>query len=95
MAYARQAQRGVTPLTAALAAIAAVVAALVIAGIVAVGDLDLFGPRPGQPTSATPHVLASARMWEIERLAQSGYLEPAVRSAREWEKQRRQQSPFG
>lgn len=92
MAHARQAERPVLviPVFPFLAAIAAII----IAGVLVFFALDPLGLRQPDTATVSPHVLASARQWEIERLAQSGYIEPSVRSAREWEKQRQQQSPF-
>ena len=90
MAYAPQADRTLprVPSFSLPGPIMAVVAAGIIA-ILSIGILAL--PRPAAP-AANPFVVASAQQWEVERLAQLGYLDPDVRSAREWEKQRRQQS---
>lgn len=89
MAQARPAAQGIPQ--AAIFFAAALVASLVISALLVIGTIQPFGPSTsGGETS--PHVLRSEAMWMTERLAQSGYLDPATRSARDWERQRRQQS---
>ena len=70
----------------------AIIAAVVITGIVAFAALTGLGTRTADQAGFSRHVLASQRMWEVERLAQLGYMDPADRSAREWERQHRQLS---
>ena len=90
MAQARPVARGIPQ--AAIYFAAALVASVVISAMLVIGNVQLFGPSNGGGGAASPHVLRSEAMWITERLAQSGYLDPATRSAREWERQRRQQS---
>jgi hypothetical protein len=90
VAYAPQAERTVPRVPSF--SLPGPIMALVAAGIIAILSIGILGlPRPAAP-AANPFVVASAHQWEVERLAQLGYLAPDVRSAREWEKQRRQQS---
>jgi hypothetical protein len=94
MTHARQAAGGFP--TVAIHHIAAVAAAVLVAGIVA---LSAFGPFNVQlpvvdGPGVSPSVLEAGRRWELERRAQSGDLEPVLRSGDDWEKQRRQQYPF-
>jgi hypothetical protein len=73
--------------------IAALVATLVISATLAIGNLQFSGlSMPGTRGDASPAVLRSEANWLSQRLAQSGYIEPAVRSARAWEAERLQQS---
>lgn len=90
MAQARPAAQGIPQ--AAIYFAGALVASLVISALLVIGNIQPFGPSSGGGGEASPHVLRSEAMWMTERLAQSGYLDPATRSAREWERQRRQQS---
>ena len=93
MAHARPVQRGFPGTTTSLLYVAAAfVAGLAILAAVTLGELRLFGPAGDSPGTPSAAVLSSESMWMTERLAQSGYLDPATRSAREWERQRRQQS---
>ena len=93
MAQAQQAQQADRALPQAVIYLAAaLVAAVVLSVMLVTGNFQLFGaaePEFRQPTQA---VLQSEANWLEQRLAQGGYIEPAVRSAREWERQRLQQS---
>ena len=72
----------------------ALVAALVVSAVVLLGSFEYFGPAtPATPEVPTPAVLRSEASWMTQRLAQSGYIEPSVRSAQMWERQRLQQTP--
>jgi hypothetical protein len=90
MAHTQPAARGIPQ--AAIYFAAALVASLVISAMLLTGNVQIFGPSTSGRGEASPHVLRSEAMWMTERLAQSGSLDPATRSAREWERQRRQQS---
>lgn len=91
MAQARQADRGIPQ--AVIIMVAALIAAVVVSAVLTVGSFNLFGPSAvGGRGEATPAVLRSERSWALQRLAQSGHVDPAGRSAREWERQRLQQS---
>lgn len=90
MAQARPVAQGISQ--AAIYFAAALIAAVVISAMLLIGNVRLFGPSTDGGGTASPHVLRSEAMWMTERLAQSGYIDPATRSAREWERQRRQQS---
>jgi len=93
MAHAQPVQRGFPGTISSLTYVAAAfVAALAIMAAVTLGELRLFGPAANPPGTLSPAVLASATRWEAERLAQMGYVDPVLQSAREWERQRRQQS---
>jgi hypothetical protein len=91
MAYVQRADRAFPQ--AAIFLAAAVIAGLVVTAALMIGELQLFGgastPELRQPSQA---VLQSEAMWLEQRLAEGGYIDPATRSAREWEDQRRQQS---
>lgn len=92
MAQARQADRAFPPTAIYLAA--AALAAVVLTAVISIGMLDLFGGQSssGGGTGVSPAVLESGRQWELQRKAQSGYVDPVLQSGRDWEKQRRQQS---
>jgi hypothetical protein len=90
MAQARPVAQGIPQ--AAIYFAAALIASVVISAMLLIGNVRLFGPSTDGGGAASPHVLRSEAMWMTERLAQSGYIDPATRSAREWERQRRQQS---
>ena len=90
MTQAQRAAQGIPQ--AAIYFAAALVASVAVSAMLIIGSFQLFGPSIGNGGAASPHVLRSEAMWMTERLAQSGYLDPATRSAREWERQRRQQS---
>jgi hypothetical protein len=70
----------------------AAIAAVLVAGVIAFLASDPLGLQQPDPTAVNPLVLAAERRWEVERKAQMGYIDPAVRSASEWEKQRQQVS---
>lgn len=73
--------------------VAALVAALVLSATLAIGNFGFLGPStPNVTGAASPAVLRSEASWLSQRLAQSGYIEPSVRSARAWELERLQQS---
>jgi hypothetical protein len=73
--------------------IAALVATLLLSATLGIGSLLISGlSMPGTRADASPAVLRSEANWLSQRLAQSGYIEPAVRSARAWEAERLQQS---
>src|SRR6187401_2116583 len=88
MAYAPAAERSVPQVPKF--PFVAIVAAIVITGLVAFAALTGLGIRTADQPEFSSHVLASQHMWEIDRLAQLGYLDPAERSARQWERQHRQ-----
>ena len=90
MAQAQRAAQGIPQ--AAIYFAAALLASLVISALLVTGSIQPFGPSTSGRGEASPHVLRSEAMWMTERLAQSRYLDPATRSARDWERQRRQQS---
>ena len=90
MAQAQRAAQGIPQ--AAIYFAAAIVASIVVSAMLIVGGFQVFGPSTGGGGAASPHVLRSEALWMTERLAQSGYVDPATRSARDWERQRRQQS---
>lgn len=90
MVQARRAAQGIP--RAAIIFAAALVASVVISAMLVIGSIQLFGPSTGGGGAVSAHVLRSEAMWMSERLAQGGYLDPATRSAREWERQRRLQS---
>ncbi len=72
---------------------AALVAAVVISATLTIGNLDIFGPASrGGNDVPSQAVLRSEASWLTQRLAQSGFIEPSVRSARFWEAERLQQS---
>lgn len=93
MAHAQPVQRGfpgtINSLTSA--AMALLVAVAILAAVT-LGGLRLFGPTVDSAWTPSEHVLRSQALWMTERLAQSGYIDPATRSANEWELQRDQQS---
>jgi hypothetical protein len=90
MTQAQRAAQGIPQ--AAIHFAAALVASVVVSAMLIISSFQLFGPSNGGDGEASPHVIRSEAMWMTERLAQSGYLDPATRSAREWERQRHQQS---
>jgi len=90
MAQTRSAAQGIPQ--AAIYFAAALIASVVISAMLVIGNVQLFGPSNGAGGEVSPHVLRSEAMWMAERLAQSGYIDPATQSAREWERQRHQQS---
>ena len=71
----------------------ALIAALVVSAAAAIGGLDFGAAAPGAPQEPSSAVLRSEASWMAQRLAQSGSIEPSVRSARQWEYQRLQQTP--
>lgn len=90
MAQARQADRAFPQAVILFAA--AVLAALVLSAMLATGILQPFGPSTPELRQPSQAVLQSEASWLSQRLAQNGYIDPATRSAREWERQRLQQS---
>ena len=90
MAQAQPAAQGIPQ--AAIYFAAALIASVIISATLLIGNVRLFGPAADPPGTLSPEVLRSARMWEAERLAQMGYVDPVRESRREWERQRRQQS---
>lgn len=90
MAQARPVARGIPQ--AAIYFAAALIASVVISATLLIGNVRLFGLEADPPGTLSPAVLRSARMWEAERRAQMGYVDPVLESGREWERQRRQQS---
>lgn len=90
MVQAQRAAQGIPQ--AAIYFAAALVASVVISALLVIGNVQLFGPSTDGRGDASLQVLRSEAMWMTERLTQSGYLDPATRSAREWERQRGQQS---
>ena len=93
MAHARQANRAFPQV--AISPIVAAVAAILVAGTLTFSALDLGLPRPAvEAPQVNPALVEAGRQWELQRKAESGYVDPLIRSAREWEEQRRQQSAF-
>ena len=91
MAQARQADRGIPQ--AVIFMVAALVAAVAVSAVLMAGSFNLFGPSgAGGRGEASAAVLRSERSWLQQQLAQGGHVEPAVRSAHDWERQRLQQS---
>ena len=88
MAYAPAAERSIPQVPKV--PFAAIAAAVVIVGVIVFAAILQLGTGTTDKAEFSTHVLASQRMWEAERLAQLGYLDPAERSAREWERQHRQ-----
>ncbi len=91
MAHARQADRAFPQ--AAIYLLAALAAATLVMVIVLAGALGPFAVR----TPATdgiqvdPVVIEAGRQWELQRKAQSGYVDPVIQAGRDWEQQRKQQ----
>jgi hypothetical protein len=90
MAHAQPAERAFTPSVTNLVAAAALAVVLAISG--AIVAFDPIGRLSPQPDTVSPAVLRSEIQWELQRFAELGYHDPATESAREWERQRRQQS---
>jgi hypothetical protein len=88
----RAAQLDPRPFGLATAAVALVLASGII--VAALGSIGFGGGQGRDPVQLSPYVIASARLWELQRVQQSPYITWAMRSAHEWEKQRLQQSPF-
>ena len=92
MAHARQADRAFPQ--AAIYLLAALAAATLVMVIVLAGTLGPLGVRA--PTTdaiqVDPAVIEAGRQWELQRKAQSGYVDPVIQAGRDWEKQRKQQS---
>jgi hypothetical protein len=92
MAHARQVDRGIPQAT--IAVLAGIAAAIVVAGVLAFtafDALDLQRPPVIAP-EAKPALIEAGRAWELQRHAETGYVDPDVRSGRDWEQERRQQS---
>jgi hypothetical protein len=91
MAHARQADRAnpqaVSNLFAAVAAaiLVTTIGAIAAFGLITLPAPDLDGLRVDQA------VLDSGAQWELERRAQSGYVDPVIDSGYDWERQRYQQ----
>lgn len=90
MAHAQQADRAFPQAVMYLAA--ALIAGLVLSGLLMIGNFQLLGPSTPEVRQPSQAVLQSEANWFEQRLAESGHIDPATRSAREWEHQRRQQS---
>jgi hypothetical protein len=92
MAHARQADRAFPQ--AAIYLFAALAAATLVMVIVLAGALGPLGVRT--PTTdgiqVDPAVIEAGQQWELQRKAQSGYVDPVIQAGRDWEKQRKQQS---
>jgi hypothetical protein len=92
MAHARQADRTFPQAANYLvAATAAVILVIAIAAIVALRPFGALAPDL-DGLGVSPAVLDSGAQWELERRAQSGYVDPVLESGDEWERQRDQQS---
>ena len=89
MAQAQQADR--TFPQAAIYFAAAMIAGLILSAALLIGNFQLFGPSTPELRQPSQAVLQSEASWLQQRLAESGYVDPATRSAREWERQRHQQ----
>lgn len=93
MAHAQPVQGGIPGTIISLKSVVAVtVATIAIVAALALGELRLFGPAADPPGTLSPAVLRSAVMWEAERRAQMGEVDPVLQSGKDWERQRRQQS---
>jgi hypothetical protein len=90
MAHAQPAERAFTP--SATHVIAAAALAVILAVSAAIVAFDPIGRLTGGPAVVSPAVLQSEIQWELERYAQLGYRDPVTESAREWQRQREQQS---
>jgi hypothetical protein len=90
MAHAQSAERTFTPSATNLIAAAAL--AVVLAISAAIVAFDPIGRLTDGPDVVSPAVLRSEIQWELQRYAELGYHDPATESARQWERQRRQQS---
>jgi len=92
MAHARQADRAFPQ--AAIYLLAAVAAATLVMVILLVGALGPLGLRTPavDGIQVDPAVIDAGRQWELQRKAQSGYLDPLIQAGRDWEQQRKQQS---
>ncbi len=76
--------------------LAAAAAALVLAsGIIgaALGSMGFGEGQARDPVRLSPYAIASAELWELQRVQQSPYINWSMRSAHQWETQRLQQSP--
>ncbi len=78
--------------------IAAAAATFVLTGTIALAALNPFGfggPGTSDQVTFSANVIASARLWELQRVQQSPYyIDWPMRSASQWEVQRLQQSPY-
>jgi hypothetical protein len=95
MTHIRTADRAF-PLTATVTrATVAILAAILLAIVTTLAVLGPFGAfAPTDRTAAfSPYVIQSAMQWELQRQLQSGDPDPLTEGGREWERQRRQQSP--
>jgi hypothetical protein len=74
--------------------IAAAAAAILVTAIVAFAAFGLIGAQAPDldGLQVDQAVLDSGAQWELERRAQSGYVDPVLDSGDEWERQRYQQS---
>ena len=92
MAHARQADRALPQAASYL--IAAMAAAILVTAIVAISAFGLFRVQAPdfEGLQVDQAVLDSGAQWELERRAQSGYVDSVVESGDEWERQRDQQS---
>ena len=92
MAHARQADRAFPQAASYL--IAALAAAILITAIAAIAAFGLFNVQAPdlEGVRVNQAVLDSGAQWELERRAQSGYVDPVLDSGDDWERQRDQQS---
>ena len=92
MAHAHQADRAIPQ--AAIYLFAALAAATLVMVIVLAGALGPFSVRAPATDriQIDPAVIESGRQWELQRKAQSGYVDPVIQAGRDWEQQRKQQS---
>ncbi|MGH2417557.1 MAG: hypothetical protein ACRDFY_04420 [Candidatus Limnocylindria bacterium] len=93
MAHARQAERAFPQ--AAMYFLAAVIATILVSGTMVFTGIDPFGVlRPAvEAPNVDPALRDAEARWELHRKLQNGTLEPLQQAEREWERQRREQSP--
>jgi len=79
--------------------IAAAAATFVLSSTIVLAALNPFGfgsPATRDEVTFSSNVIASARLWELQRVQQSPYfIDWPMRSASQWELQRLQQSSYG
>jgi hypothetical protein len=91
MAHAQLAERPFPQ--AAIISTIAFVAAAVLAGAIALVAFDPLGLQapPAERRAYSPALVEAGRLWELQRKAELGDVDPLVDYGRDWERQRRQQ----
>jgi hypothetical protein len=84
----------IDPRPIGLATAAAAVALVTAIVIAALGSFGFGNGAARDPVRFSPYVIASAELWELQRVQQSPHIDWAMRSAEQWETQRLQQSPY-